>query len=188
MADAAGLEHRPDRLDRFHRLDRFERLDGFERLDRFERRGQFDRPVRLDRGHRHLSRPADHGLHHIIKAWGPDRAACIAEALGCLVETFADVADVPTTEALPLDAPRGGAEDALFSLFEDVLSTVDVFGLVPVRFHLSDTEDGGVAGDMEVVPASQVEIRSALPRAVSYEDLAIGPFEGGWRCRVVIDA
>jgi SHS2 domain-containing protein len=138
-------------------------------------------------GHRHLSRRADGGRHHVVKAWGPDRATCIVEALGGLVETFAAVPDAAATQALPLEAAPGGADDALVSLFEDVISTVDVFGLVPVRFHLAEAEDGGVAGDMEVVPADRVEIRGALPRAVSYEDVAIGRFDGGWRCRVLVD-
>lgn len=137
----------------------------------------------LPRGHRQVAHAAD----HIIEAWGPDRVTCMTEALLGLVESFAEVADTATTQPLPLDAPPGGAEDALVSMLEDVIYTMDVFGLVPVRFHLSETEDGGVAGDMEVVAADQVELVGPVPKAVSYHDLSVEPLAGGWRCHVLID-
>jgi SHS2 domain-containing protein len=135
------------------------------------------------RGHRQVAHTAD----RVVEAWGRDRATCIAEALSGLVESFADVSDTAAARPLPLAAPPGGAEEALVSMFEDVIYTVDVFGVVPVRFHLSETEDGGIAGDMEVVPSAQVEVVGPVPKAVSYHDLSVAPFEGGWRCHVLVD-
>ncbi len=133
-------------------------------------------------GHRQLPHTADRAL----EAWGPDRAACLTEALLALVETFAEVRDLATTEVLPLGAVSG-PQDALVSLLEEVIYVVDALGVVPVRFHLAEAEDGSLAGDMEVVPASEVELVGPVPKGVSYHALEIAPWDGGWRCRVLVD-
>ena len=123
----------------------------------------------------------------IIEAWGPDRSSCLVQALLGLVESFAEVSDVPATRLVPFAVAPEGPEDTLISLFEDVIYALDVFSVVPVRFHLAETEDGGIAGDMEVVPADEVEVVGPVPKAVSYHELSMAPVEGGWRCRVLID-
>jgi protein archease len=132
-------------------------------------------------------RLAPHTADCIIEAWGPDRVTCLTEALQALVDEFAEVGEGPCTRALPLAAGPGRAEDVLVSLLEDVIYTVDVFSVVPVRFHLSETEDGGVAGDMEVVPVDDAEIVGPAPKAVSYHELSMSDEEGFWRCRVLVD-
>jgi SHS2 domain-containing protein len=134
-------------------------------------------------GHRQLPHPAD----CLLEAWGPDRASCLTETLLALVETFAEVRDPAATEVLPLAASETGAEDALVSLLEEVIYVVDALGVVPVRFHLAEAEDGGLTGDMEVVPASQVHLVGPVPKAVSYHALQAAPTEGGWQCRVLVD-
>lgn len=123
----------------------------------------------------------------MLEAWGPDRAGCTTEALLGLVETFAGAQDPVTTRVLPLEASATGAEDALVSLLEEVIYVVDALGVVPVRFHLVQAEDGGLTGDMEVVPASQVDLVGPVPKAVSYHGLEIAPVATGWRCRVLVD-
>jgi len=134
-------------------------------------------------GHRQLSHIAD----RVLEAWGPDRATCLSEALLALVATFAQVEDRATTEVLPLGAPATGARDALVSLLEEVIDVVDALGVVPVRFHLAEAEDGSLVGDMEVVPTSDVELVGPVPRSVSYQALEIAPWDGGWRCRVLVN-
>jgi len=134
-------------------------------------------------GHRLLPHTAD----CIIEAWGPDRPSCTCEALLGLVETFAVPGETAATDVLPLSADSVGDEDALVSLLEDVIYGIDVFAVVPVRFHLAETENGGLAGDMEVVAADAVELTGPVPKAVSYHGLFMGPAEGGWRCRVLVD-
>ncbi len=134
-------------------------------------------------GHRLLAHTAD----SIIEAWGPDRVSCLVQALLGLVESFAEVPDVPATRLVPFAVAPEGPEDSLISLLEDVIYVLDVFSVVPVRFHLAETEGGGIAGDMEVVPADEVEVVGPVPKAVSYHELSMAPVEGGWRCRVLID-
>ena len=134
-------------------------------------------------GHRQLPHAAD----CLLEAWGPDRATCLTQALLALVDTFAEVHDSVTTEVLPLATPANGAEDALVSLLEEVIFLVDALGVVPIRFHLAEAEDGGLAGDMEVVPASRVDLVGPVPKGVSYHALQVAPFGGGWRCRALVD-
>jgi SHS2 domain-containing protein len=134
-------------------------------------------------GHRTIPHTAD----CIIEAWGPDQASCLTEALVALVETFAVVPNTPTTRVLPLASGAGGPEDTLVSLLEEVIYNLDVWSVVPVRFHLAEAEDGGVSGDMELVSIDEVEAVGPVPKAVSYHGLSMAPDNGGWRCRVLID-
>lgn len=124
-----------------------------------------------------------HTADCVIEAWGPDRASCLIEALYGLLEEFVELPDAAASQVLPLGAKPGGL-DAVVSLFEEVIDAINVFSVVPVRFHLTDTEEGGVAGDMEVVPVDQVVLVGPVPTAVSYRGLSMGAHEGGWRCHV----
>lgn len=135
-------------------------------------------------GHRLVPHTAD----CIIEAWGPDRASCINGALTALVEGFAQPMESSVTELVPLGVGPGGAGDQLVSLLEDVIYSVEVFSVVPVRFHLGETDQGGIAGDMEVVPADDTIAVGPVPKGVSYHELSMEEEEGeGWRCRVLVD-
>jgi SHS2 domain-containing protein len=134
-------------------------------------------------GHRLVPHTAD----CIIEAWGPDRAACLTEALLGLVEGFAAVGDACATQVVPIAAGPGAAEDELVALLEQVIFSVDVSSVVPVRFHLGETEAGAIAGDMEVVPAADAVIVGPVPKGVSYHELSMVEGEGGWRCRALVD-
>jgi len=110
---------------------------------------------------------------------GEDRAACLAEAMAALVEVFAKVHDdAPAQRVMPLAAPASGDVDVLVALLEEVIYVAEVFGAVPVRFHLAEAEDGGVAGDMVVVDAGDVELIGPVPKAVSYHHLDMGEHDG----------
>jgi len=56
-----------------------------------------------------------------------------------------------------------------------------------VRFHLSETQVGGIAGDMQVVPADRTAAVGPVPKGVSYHELSMVEAEGGWRCRALVD-
>ncbi len=128
-----------------------------------------------------------HTADCILEAWGPDRVTCLAEAVSALVSVFADVRDTATTTTLPVVLEPAPSPDLLVGLLEEVIYTVDVFGKVPAHVHLAEAEDGGVAGDLEVVGAAEVVLIGPVPKAVSWHGLEIGEEEGTWRCRVVVD-
>jgi len=136
------------------------------------------------RGHRLVAHTAD----CMLEAWGENRAACLAEAMAALVEVFAEVHDdAPTQRVMPLAATASADVDVLVALLEEVIYVADVFGAVPVRFHVAEAEDGGVAGDMVVVDAGDVELIGPVPKAVSYHHLDMGEHDGRWSCRAVVD-
>ncbi len=136
---------------------------------------------------RHGHRLVSHTSDCIIEAWGPDRLSCLSEAMSALVEIFAEAPDEAVSRAIPLSVDPGSDRDLLVSLLEEEIYTIDVLGVVPIRFHLATTEDGGVAGDMDVVEAHGVELVGPVPKAVSYHGLEFTERGGEWRCRVVVD-
>lgn len=107
--------------------------------------------------------------------------------MSALVEVFAEPPDRAVSRTVPLSVSEACDRDLLVALLEEEIYTIDVLGVVPVRFHLATTEDGGVAGDMEVVEAQGVELVGPVPKAVSYHGLEFAPEGGEWRCRVVVD-
>jgi len=137
----------------------------------------------LPAGHR----LAPHTADCIIEAWGPDRAACLTEALVALVEGFAAVGDAHSTKLVPIGVGPARAEYELVALLEQVIFNLDTLSVVPVRFHLYETEEGAIAGDMEVVPASETVAVGPVPKGVSYHELSMVEGEGGWRCQVLVD-
>lgn len=121
-----------------------------------------------------------------IEAWAPELAGCLAEALDGLVEATGagrGDEDAPSYEAVPLSAGPAPPTELLLALFEEVLGAQQVLSLSPVRFHLAATEDGGVAGDMELArrtPSGQV----AAAALVARDGLTVAGGSTGWRCRV----
>ncbi len=122
----------------------------------------------------------------MVEAWGPDPASCATEALLAVVESFALVPDRPTVEVLPLASSATGPEDAFAAVLEEVIDDIDVCSIVPVRFHLAVPEDGGLAGDMEAVPAAEAELVGPAPTGLAREDLSMRRDGAGWRCHVVV--
>lgn len=140
-------------------------------------------PDPLAAGHRLVSGVSD----IVIEAWGPDRAACLTEAMNALSEVVAKPQDVPAVQVVPVEAGPGEAADALVTLLQQVLDDLAVLNVVPVRVHLAETEDGGVAGDMEVVSLSSVRATGRRPTGLFHHDLTMEPRDGGWRCHVRVD-
>jgi SHS2 domain-containing protein len=136
------------------------------------------------RGHR----VGPHTADCVIEAWAPTRPECLVEAMEALVEIFADIDPAAgATRLVPVSAERAADIDLLVSVLEEVIYVTDVLGSVPVRFHLAETEDGGVAGDMEVADSRDVVLVGPIPKAVSYHGLEMAERAGSWRCRAVID-
>lgn len=140
-------------------------------------------PPAKHRGHRLVPHTSD----CIIEAWGPDRLSCVCEAMSALVEVFAETPDEAVSRTIPLSVEETSDRDLLVALLEEEIYTIDVLGVVPIGFHLANTEDGGVAGDMDVVDAHGAELVGPVPKAVSYHDLEFAEEGGEWRCHVLVD-
>lgn len=132
-------------------------------------------------------RLVDHAGDCVIEAWGPTAAACASEALGALVESFAVPTEAPATSTRLVSTGPGGPEAALVALLEEVLYDLEVHGEVPVRVALAEDEDGGMSGEMDLVPATAMRVVGPVPKAISYHDLEMSREDGGWRCHVLVD-
>lgn len=97
------------------------------------------------------------------------------------------VDDPPATATLSIASADRGAEDALAGLIEEVVQRLEVFSVVPVRFHLAGTDDGGLAGDMDVVPARRVVMVAKPPTDLSPHDLSVRREGGRWWCHLRLD-
>lgn len=135
------------------------------------------------RGHRVLPHTAD----LIVEAWAPTRLGCLEEAVAGLVEAFAATPDTPVTRTVPVHLDSAAGEDLLVLLLEEIVYLVDVLGVVPVGVSLEETEDGGIAGDLEVVLVGDADVTGAVPKGVSRSDLVFEEAGGRWGCRVVVD-
>jgi len=128
-----------------------------------------------------------HTADIVIEAWGPSKVACLRAAAEGLVASFADTADAAATRNVPFSLAPAPDPELLLALLEEVIYTVEVFGVVPVAIHLEQTDDGGLAGDMEVIDATRVQLVGAVPKGVSYSGLELRAGAGGWSCRAMVD-
>jgi SHS2 domain-containing protein len=127
-----------------------------------------------------------HAAELIVEAWGPTREDCLEEAVRGLVDSFADTTEVPTSTTLPFALEPGGDEELLAALFDEVLRLLDVLSLVPVSVTVEPTEDGGLAGCLDVVPLGQVVVTGALPRGVVVDRLQVDRQGALWNCQVEV--
>jgi SHS2 domain-containing protein len=134
-------------------------------------------------GHRVVPHTAD----LIIEAWAPTRIECIEEAVRALVDAFARVAEGAVTEPFAVELEQNGDEALLVSLLEEVIYVIDVLGGIPANVVLHETEDGKVAGSIDVAPSGAVVIHGSLPKGVSLSDLSFTHDRVQWRCRATID-
>lgn len=134
-------------------------------------------------GHRLVNHAGD----CVIEAWGPTAASCASEALGALVESFAIPREAPATSMRLVSTGPGGPEAALVALLEEVIYDLEVHGEVPVRVALAEDRDGGMSGEMDLVPATAMRLVGPVPKAITYHGLEMSEADGAWRCHVLVD-
>jgi hypothetical protein len=83
---------------------------------------------------------------------------------------------------VPIGAGPASPKELLLGLCEEVLGAEQVLSLVPVRFHLAATEDGGVAGDMEVARPDPAQHAHGV--VVAPDSVMITQEGDMWHCRV----
>ena len=142
------------------------------------------RPGRRGCGHASVPHTAD--LR--IKAWGPTREDCIAEAVRGLVESFADVSEAAHQRVIERHLDADSDADLLASAVEEVIYYLDTDGAIPAEVEVSRAADGGIYLMLRVVDAAAAEIIGAAPKAASLSGLTCAPDASGrWLCAVTID-
>ncbi|WP_461085942.1 archease [Streptomyces deserti] len=134
-------------------------------------------------GHRAVPHTADIR----IEAWAASREHCLAEAVLGMVECFADVSGVRPTAVDRVRLAEASDDDLLATLLDEVIYRLEVYGQVPVDVE-ADEADGDLDVRLAVAGLSDVEITGAVPKAVAWNDLHIGPDPYGWSCTVTVDA
>jgi len=137
---------------------------------------------RGEAGHRILPHTAD----LLIEAWGPSRARCFEEAVRALVSTFVDVVEVPASEPVSISIDAGADNEMLAAVLDEILFLADVSGRVPIHLTLEESEDGGLAGVLDVIAIDGLDVVGPLPKGASYGG-EVAESGGLWHCRVVVD-
>jgi SHS2 domain-containing protein len=83
--------------------------------------------------------------------------------------------------------PEASDDDLLASLLDEIIFRLEVYGQVPVDVE-ADEADGGLDVRLAVTGIADVEITGAVPTAVVWNRLRIGPDPFGWSCAVTVDA
>ncbi|MEV7082460.1 archease [Streptomyces sp. NPDC093516] len=134
-------------------------------------------------GHRAVPHPGDIR----IEAWAACREHCLAEAVLAMVECFADLSGVRPTAVDRVRLGEASDDDLLAALLDEVIYRLEAYGQVPVDVE-ADEADGGLDVRLAVTALADVEITGAVPRAVAWDHLRIGPDPYGWSCAVRVDA
>ncbi|MBR8638311.1 archease [Streptomyces tuirus] len=136
-----------------------------------------------DCGHRAVPHPGDIR----IEAWAACREHCLAEAVLGMVECFADLSGVRPTAVDRVRLGEASDYNLLATLLDEVIFRLEAYGQVPVDVE-ADEADGGLDVRLAVTGLADVEITGAVPTAVAWDELRIGPDPYGWSCVVTVDA
>ncbi len=122
-----------------------------------------------------------------IEAWAACREHCLAEAVLGMVECFADLSGVRPTAVDRIRLGEASDYDLLATLLDEVIFRLQVYGQVPVDVE-ADEADGGLDVRLATTALADVAITGAVPTAVAWDELRIGPDPYGWSCAVRVDA
>lgn len=135
-------------------------------------------------GHRFVTHTAD----TILEAWGPDREACLREAIMGTVAGFADIRGVNGEASVSLFPGVRGDTDTLVYLLEEVIYSVEVGGMIPVAVTIEDKPPDGLCVLLRLARLKEARIVGPLPKGVSWHELSFAPDpSGSWRARVLLD-
>jgi SHS2 domain-containing protein len=130
----------------------------------------------------------DHTADIALEAWSPVRAGCFAAAVRGLVASFAEVDDPEPTDRHRIELEPQPPQDLLVELLDEVIYVMDTRRAVPVGGRLEDREDGGLVGELALVPVDAVRQVGAVPKAITYHQLrAEQRDDGWWYCHVTVD-
>jgi SHS2 domain-containing protein len=128
-----------------------------------------------------------HTADVIVAAWGLTLVSCFAEAVAGLVECFADVGGAADGVSVDFQLEPAEPVEQLLRLLDEVIYTVEVHDVVPVRVELAATAGGGLTGRFTAVPVASLRPVGPVPKAATRHELELAATKSGWRCQVTID-
>jgi SHS2 domain-containing protein len=136
------------------------------------------------RGHR----LAPHTADIRIEAWAPTREECLAEAVKALVDSFADASACPEPTIRTCLVEGEADEAVLVALLDEVIYRMETSGELTTDVELSPLPaDTGVEARFAMVDVACVESIGAVPKAVSWHEVAFARDANGWSCSVTVD-
>jgi SHS2 domain-containing protein len=133
--------------------------------------------------HRIVGRGSDLG----IEVAGPDLDACLQAAAEGFAAALTDLpVDAPTrreTVAFDEDSPEG----LLVALIDDCVLRLDADGELVVGLDVDEAEGGRLRGHLVVCDLDAVTVHGVAPKAATWHGVRLGPDDGGWSGRVMID-
>jgi SHS2 domain-containing protein len=131
-------------------------------------------------------RIVDHTADHIVRAWGPTRAACLEQAVLGFVSAFAAVADVPVARTTTRWFEAPDDPTVLLCLLEEVVFLLDADGVVPVSVEVAD-HGTQVAVTFGLVQAEEADPTGPTPKGISHSGLDLAVAGGLWQARILVD-
>lgn len=137
-----------------------------------------------------------------VRAWGPTRTACLAQALDGVCSSFLDLRGAAAVRHREITLRGDSDADLLVALLEEVLYWLDTESEIPVGVAFTGT--GGTGGReapddphpaggalTAVLPMADIgtcPVTGAAPKAVTLHGLRMGRDpDGGWSCAVTLD-
>jgi SHS2 domain-containing protein len=137
---------------------------------------------RQESGHRSVPHTADAR----IEAWAPTREACVAEAVGALVDGFADLSAAPPAGTVEFRIGPAADPDLLVSVLDRVIYLMDTEGQLPAAAEVRPA-DGGLDVRLRMAEPDRGATFGAVPKAVSLHELRFDGGAAGWSCAVTLD-
>ena len=125
-----------------------------------------------------------------IEAWAESCHECVAESLRGLVGSVADVRGVAATRTAERELTGDNPAELLASAAEEVIYILDTAGEFPVSVHVRPAGQpaAGIIVTLELASVSAVEFIGAVPKAVSFHELACEPDASGlWTASMTVD-
>ncbi len=137
-------------------------------------------------GKKHGHRILPHTADIRIEAWGPSRESCLGEAVRALVDSFADTSQPSTEWTSETAVAANSGDDALVAVLNEVIYVLDTEDAVPRDVEI-EWQNTALRLRMSLVPARDLDLFGAIPKAVALHGLSFG-FDGGtWSCTATVD-
>jgi hypothetical protein len=121
----------------------------------------------------------------VIEVSAPTRDECLAQAVRALAEAFVDTTSAATSRPLPLRIPPGADVELLAALLEEVILLAAVMEIVPVEVAVHRTDDGGLAGCLDVTPVLELRTTRPPPTALIRCTISLEQ-QGCWTCAAAL--
>ena len=122
-----------------------------------------------------------------VVAGGATVEEAFENAAFAMFDIVFDLADVPATEAVRVEAAGDTPGELLVAWLSALLAEAEIRGLALCRFGVDMLPGGRLRGSAAGSSSAGRGLRGPPVKAVTYHDLAVEEVPGGWEARVIFD-